>query len=148
MSSCCGCSNCCFFWTNAKILRINAEISQISVIFVNEWLSHYSVNIKCFVFYQIESGLAHVSRNQDSKQLFGQRRVKVGIVGNTSLLACWHWPNIRPTLTFQQLKYCCWPNVGTSTTHQRCIFSCGTNVGSKTCLPTIERLSSLTSNLF
>ena len=36
----------------------------------------------------------------DSKQSLGQRWVIVGIVGNTSLLACWHWPNIGPTLKF------------------------------------------------
>ena len=41
----------------------------------------------------------------------------LGVVGNTSLLTCWHWPNIGSTLKFQQLKPCCWPNVGTSTTH-------------------------------
>ena len=73
----------------------------------------------------------------DSKQSFGQRWVMVGVVGNTSLLACWHWPNTEPTLTFQKFKYCCWPNVGFSTTHQRWILSCGANVGPKTCLPTI-----------
>ena len=60
-----------------------------------------------------------------SNQLFGQRWVMVGVVGNTSLLACWHWLNIGPTLKFQQFKYCCWLNVGTSTTHQRWNLSCG-----------------------
>ena len=31
-----------------------------------------------------------------------------GVAGNTSLLACWHWFNIGPTLKYHQLKYCCW----------------------------------------
>ena len=39
----------------------------------------------------------------DSKQSSGQRWVMVGVFGNTSLLACYHWPNIGPTLKFQQL---------------------------------------------
>ena len=64
----------------------------------------------------------------DSKQSIGQRWVMVGVVGNTSLLACWHWLNIVPTLKFQQLKYCCWPNVRTSNTHQRWILSWPKNV--------------------
>ena len=46
-------------------------------------------------------------------------------VGNTSLLACWHWSNISPTFTFWQLKYCCWPNLGPTTTHQRWIWGVG-----------------------
>ena len=36
----------------------------------------------------------------DSMQTLDQRWVGVGVVGNTSLLACWHWPNIGPTLKF------------------------------------------------
>ena len=55
-------------------------------------------------------------------------RVVVGVVGNTSLLACWHRPNIDPTLKFQRLKYC-WSNVGTTTTHQRWFLSSGANDG-------------------
>ena len=43
------------------------------------------------------------------QEWLGQRLVLVGVVGNTSLLACWHWPNIGPTLQIQQFKYCCCP---------------------------------------
>ena len=84
----------------------------------------------------------------DSKQSLGQLSVMVEVDSNTSLLACWHWLNIGPTLNFQQLKYCCWPTVGTSSTHQRWILGCGAYVGPKTCLQTIVELSSLTLNLF
>ena len=42
----------------------------------------------------------------DSKQSLGQRWVMVWVVGNTSMVVCWHWPNIGPTLKFQQLKNC------------------------------------------
>ena len=31
---------------------------------------------------------------QDTNQSLGQRWVMVWVVGNTSMLACWHWPNI------------------------------------------------------
>ena len=38
----------------------------------------------------------------DSKQSLGQCWVMVVVVGNTSLFACWHLPNISPILA-------CWP---------------------------------------
>ena len=82
--------------------------------------------------------------NQNSKQSLGYRWVMVGVVGNTSLLACWHWPNIGPTLKFQQLKHCCWPNIGPTTSHQRWILCSGAN----TYLPTVIEISFLTSVLF
>ena len=41
-------------------------------------------------------------------QIAINRWANVGDVGNTSLLAGWHWPNIALTLEFQQFKYCCY----------------------------------------
>ena len=52
----------------------------------------------------------------NKKQSMDQRFIMVWVVGNTSLLARWHWPNIGQTLKFQQLRYWCLSNVVLTTT--------------------------------
>ena len=47
---------------------------------------------------------------------------KKEVVGNTPLLACWHWPTIGPTLTVEVLLLA---QVGTTTTPQQWFLSNG-----------------------
>ena len=94
------------------------------------FLSFYIIQYKFFlqqppyIVYGISRKI-QISKLKIRYQSSDQFWIMVGVVGNTSLLAWWHWTNTK----FQQLMYCCWPNVGTITTHQRGFFSSWTNVG-------------------
>ena len=50
-------------------------------------LMHRRKPIVSFVYYSFD--------NPDSRQSLRQCWVMVEVVGNTSLLACWHWPNTK-----------------------------------------------------
>ena len=125
------------YWGVIHVFQTSTTVCQrfinlhILLILLKIWPTlSYNINAMLFIYDALSLYRnTYQPDRSDSNQSLGQRWVMVGVVGNTSLLAWWHWPIIGPTLKFQQLKYCCWPNVSprTTQTHQRWILSSGAN---------------------
>ena len=102
-------TTCTLNFSELKVWALKLTCTENGTEFLSFQFLNKKKILNCETFFWYEA--------KGHAQIAIKRWVMVGVVGNTSLLACWYWHKSGPRLKFQQLKYS-WPTVGPTTTHK------------------------------